>query len=62
MFGVSPWRTGSCTHAFNPDQRYVSLKFTHEGSDILTVTAPPGRNIGPCWHVRLLQTNIKGCR
>jgi hypothetical protein len=30
-------RCGSCTHAFNSDQRYVSLKFDYKGGDELLV-------------------------
>jgi hypothetical protein len=40
-------RTGSCTHAFNPDQRHLALDFRFEGEDLLTVTAPPNGNIAP---------------
>ena len=40
-------RCGSCTHAFNSDQRYVSLKFDYKGGDELRVTAAPNGNITP---------------
>jgi hypothetical protein len=44
---VAMVRTGSSTHAFNPDQRYLSLEFRHDVDDILLVTAPPDGNIAP---------------
>lgn len=41
-------RSGSCTHAFDFDQRYVGLQFTHEAGDPhITVTAPPDGNVAP---------------
>jgi hypothetical protein len=40
-------RNGSVTHAFNSDQRYVGLKFSHAGGDRLTVTAPPWGGVAP---------------
>jgi hypothetical protein len=33
-------RAGSCTHAFNSDQRYLSVPFEVEGADRLQVTVP----------------------
>ena len=33
-------RTGSNTHSFNPDQRFLSVVFTQSGSK-LTITPPP---------------------
>jgi hypothetical protein len=44
---VAMVRTGSCTHAFNSDQRYISLEFHHIGGDKLLVTAPPDGNVAP---------------
>lgn len=40
-------RSGSVTHAFDADQRYVALVFSHPGGDRLTVTAPPHSGIAP---------------
>lgn len=40
-------RCGSVTHAFNADQRLISLEFSHQGGDDLLVTAPPNGNVAP---------------
>jgi hypothetical protein len=40
-------RCGSCTHAFNSDQRLVELKFRHAGGDQLLVDMPADNNIFP---------------
>lgn len=41
-------RNGSCTHAYDFDQRYVGLRFTHNAGDPhLRVTAPPSGNVAP---------------
>lgn len=40
-------RNGSVTHAFDSDQRYVGLEFSHSGGDLLTVTAPPHGAVAP---------------
>ncbi|MEI6002260.1 DUF1929 domain-containing protein [Paraburkholderia bengalensis] len=40
-------RCGSCTHAFNPDQRYLSLYFERRAGDALMVRMPPNNNIMP---------------
>lgn len=40
-------RCGSCTHAFNSDQRLVELKFRHAGGDQLLVEMPAEPNIIP---------------
>jgi len=37
---VALLRFGSCTHAFNSDQRYIDMKFTYAGDDILQVEIP----------------------
>jgi galactose oxidase-like protein len=39
-------RTGSVTHSFNPDQRFVQLSFTQSGQT-LTARLPASRNIVP---------------
>ncbi|VAX27589.1 hypothetical protein MNBD_NITROSPIRAE01-453 [hydrothermal vent metagenome] len=40
-------RNGSVTHAFDADQRYIALEFTHAGGDRLIATAPPHSAIAP---------------
>ena len=40
-------RNGSVTHAFDGDQRYVALEFSHAGGDLLSVTAPPHSAVAP---------------
>jgi hypothetical protein len=41
-------RNGSCTHAYDFDQRYVSLKFDyHAGDNYVRVIAPPNGNVAP---------------
>lgn len=40
-------RCGSSTHAFDPDQRYLNLKFRHVVDDILLAEMPPSNNILP---------------
>jgi hypothetical protein len=44
---VAMVRCGSCTHAFNSDQSYITLKFNYVGGDTLRVEAPPHGNIAP---------------
>jgi hypothetical protein len=39
-------RTGSVTHSFDMDQRYMALSFTQSGSTV-RVRAPESRNIAP---------------
>lgn len=57
---VAMLRTGSCTHAFNPDQRYVSMDFRYQGGDELLVTAPPNGNIAPTGMYFLFTINAQG--
>jgi hypothetical protein len=57
---VAQVRCGSCTHGFNPDQRYLSLKFKHDGGDILTVTAAPNGNVAPPGFYFLYTVNDHG--
>jgi hypothetical protein len=47
IFRVVLIRCGSCTHAFNPDQRYLSLSFRHIVDDVLLVQMPPNNNVMP---------------
>jgi hypothetical protein len=49
---VAITRCGSFTHAFDGDQRYLSLKFTKSG-DTLTVTAPSSPALAPPGHYML---------
>jgi hypothetical protein len=44
---VAVIRAGSCTHAFDADQRYVGLSFAKKAGDRLEVTAPPDGNVAP---------------
>jgi hypothetical protein len=44
---VALLRTGSVTHSFNMDQRYVELIITARLSGALIVQAPPNANIAP---------------
>jgi len=44
---VAITRCGSVTHAFDPDQRYVGLRFQHGEGDHLRVTAPTNSRIAP---------------
>lgn len=53
-------RCGSCTHAFNSDQRHISLKFRHTGGNRLLVTAPPNGNISPSGMYFLFTINGQG--
>jgi len=52
-------RGGSVTHAFDMDQRMVSLSFT-TGSGTLTVNAPPNGNIAPPGYYMLFLLNSAG--
>jgi hypothetical protein len=40
-------RCGSSTHAYNPDQRAIYLRFARTSGDLLTATAPPNGNVAP---------------
>jgi hypothetical protein len=46
MHRVALIRCGSFTHAFDSDQRYLSLNFTQQGATI-TATAPASANLAP---------------
>jgi hypothetical protein len=52
-------RTGSSTHAFDFDQRYVGLSFT-AGSGVLNVTGPPNSNVAPPGYYMLFILNTSG--
>lgn len=44
---VALLRSGAATHAFDSDQRYVGLEFSHAGGDRLLAVAPPDSSIAP---------------
>ena len=52
--------TGSCTHGFNPDQRYVSLKFEHAGGDELECHSSSDGNIAPSGTYFIYTINRQG--
>jgi Tachylectin/Domain of unknown function (DUF1929) len=53
-------RAGSCTHAFNPDQRYIGLQFTVQPGNRLRVTAPPDNFIAPPGYYLLFLVDNQG--
>ncbi len=50
-------RTGSVTHGFNSDQRYVACRFEPSGANRLTVTAPPTSAVAPPGYYLLFVVN-----
>jgi len=56
---VSLIRTGSVTHAFNQNQRYIPLSFT-ASSGSLTVQAPGNANLAPPGYYLLFVVNSSG--
>jgi hypothetical protein len=56
---VALLRNGSCTHAFDADQRYVSVPFTSHGTT-LTVTAPPNATVAPPGFYMLWLIDMEG--
>src|SRR6267143_169041 len=52
-------RNGANTHAFDMDQRMVSLAFT-KGTGTLTVTAPPNPNVAPPGYYMLFIVDANG--
>jgi hypothetical protein len=52
-------RNGANTHAFDMDQRMVSLAFT-KGTGTLTVTAPPSANVAPPGYYMLFIVDANG--
>ncbi len=56
---VSLIKAGSVTHAFDMDQRMVSLSYT-AGSGTLSVSAPPNPNIAPPGYYMLFLLNSSG--
>jgi hypothetical protein len=54
-------RNGSCTHAYDFDQRYVGLVFTHNpGDGHISVTAPPNGNVAPPGYYMLWVVDAAG--
>jgi hypothetical protein len=53
-------RTGSVTHSFNPDQRYVGLNIVGRSGGTLTLAAPPDGNIAPPGYYLLFILNSGG--
>src|SRR5256712_12990564 len=56
---VALMRNGSNTHAFDMDQRMISLAFT-KGTGTLTVTAPPNANVAPPGYYMLFIVDTNG--
>jgi hypothetical protein len=56
---VSLIRPGAVTHAFDEDQRLLSLTFT-AGSGALTITAPANANLAPPGYYMLFLVNSNG--
>jgi len=52
-------RAGAATHAFDMDQRLVSMSFS-AGTNQLTVTAPPNGNVAPPGYYLLFLVNNAG--
>ena len=52
-------RNGANTHAFDMDQRMISLSFT-KGAGTLTITAPPNANIAPPGYYMLFIVDANG--
>ncbi|MDQ5821217.1 MAG: galactose oxidase early set domain-containing protein [Actinomycetota bacterium] len=54
-------RSGSCTHAYDFDQRYVGLEFTYNpGDGRIRVTAPPNGNVAPPGYYMLWVVDAAG--
>ncbi len=56
---ISFIRIGSTTHAFDANQRFQWLSFSH-GSGTLTVTAPTDRNVTPLGHYLIFILDANG--
>ena len=57
---VALLRTGSVTHCFSSDQRYIVLDFQQADADRLTVTAPPDTRIAPPGYYLLFVIDTSG--
>jgi len=57
---VALLRSGSATHAFNPDQRYVGLAIKSRTANKLTVASPPNLKIAPPGYYLLFVLNEDG--
>jgi hypothetical protein len=53
-------RTGSVTHSYNSDQRYIVLDFRRSGETELEVVAPPDASIAPPGYYLLFLLNADG--
>ena len=53
-------RTGSCTHGFNGDQRYITLSFDEDGPNSLRATAPPNFRVAPAGYYLLWLIDSRG--
>jgi hypothetical protein len=53
-------RTGSATHSFNSDQRYVVLQFSQVASNRLLVVGPPNGSIAPPGYYLLFVVDDSG--
>ena len=57
---VAILRTGSVTHSFNADQRYIRLGFRETESGRLSVTGPPDGHVAPPGYYLLYLINAEG--
>jgi Domain of unknown function (DUF1929) len=57
---VAITRCGSVTHAFDGDQRYVGLAFTHVEGELMRVTSPPNSRIAPSGYYLLWVVDADG--
>jgi hypothetical protein len=53
-------RPGAVTHAFDMDQRYVELRFDRQGTDRLSIEAPPDEHIAPPGYYMLFLLSDQG--
>jgi hypothetical protein len=53
-------RAGSCTHSFNPDQRYVGLAIAGRSGNSLILESPPDGNVAPPGFYLLFILNSDG--
>lgn len=56
---VTLLRTGSVTHSFNNEQRFMEPPFTRSGAT-LTITAPANRRLAPPGHYLLFVLDAAG--
>jgi hypothetical protein len=53
-------RAGTSTHAFDPDQRYVTMDFRHISGEWLDVKAPPNSSVAPHGYYLMFTVNQAG--